>query len=129
MAGIGIIEELGESFVKKSVDQTASVAMDIDAFAMIVEETESLFRVLGGEVQSLNRMVTGRKPDDPSQRSIVEAVQKLFREVHLQKGGRPLQRPTFKTYVLQFGSSGRAEAIFFSVILMGWGVGQLPSGP
>ena len=81
-AGIRIIEDLGESFVKKSVDQTASVAMDIDAFAMIVEETESLFRVFGGEVQSIKRMVTGRKPDDPSQRSIVDAVQKLFREAH-----------------------------------------------
>lgn len=79
-AGMRIIEELGEVFVKKSVDQVAPIAMDIDAFAMIVEETGSLFRVFSGEVKSLTRMVTGRKPDDPSQRSIVDAVDKLFLE-------------------------------------------------
>lgn len=79
-AGVRIIEELGEAFVKTSVDQVATVAMDTEAFAMIVEETESLFRMFGGEVTSLTNMATGNRAGDPRQRSIADAVQGLFRD-------------------------------------------------
>ena len=81
-AGMRIVEELGEDFVKTSVDQVATVAMDTDAFAMIVEETESLFRVFRGEVDGLINLATGNQGGDPGHRSIADAVHGLFRDAH-----------------------------------------------
>jgi hypothetical protein len=80
-AGMRIIEETGEAFVKTSVDQVAAVAMDIDAFALIVEETESLLSVLEGELGSLTFMASGSR-DKNGVRSIVDAVEKLFRDAN-----------------------------------------------
>lgn len=78
--GMRIIDDLGEAFVKASVDQVATVAMDLESFAMVMEEVESLFRMFDEEVVALTNMATGWTANDGRQQSVARATQESFDE-------------------------------------------------
>lgn len=92
--GLRIIDELAETFVKSAVDQVSAVATDFDAFVLIVEETETLFRLFRDEVDGLTNVITGNRPRLTANLNTVDAVQRSFREAH-DRAMRQLEQHRF----------------------------------
>lgn len=93
---IGGIEEIASKFITGCIDQVATIAKDMEAFAMIEEVVEGLLKSLGGRVESAAAMATGNSRLGSTFESVFKAAEMRFAESRQQlRRQLEIQRFTF----------------------------------